>query len=1682
MPDIFISYGRKESKNFASRLHDQLAARGYDVWFDQNDIPLGVDYQEQIDDGIIRSNNFVFIIAPHAVASPYCLKEIVLAAKYHKRIIPILHVESDFDQMHPTIQKLNWIYAREHCDMSIPQADWKSIDDFNKALEGLITIVESHKEYVEQHTHLLLKALEWEANQQKTAFLLVGNERLAAEKWLLQREFTEQATHQDLSNINLKIQAPCRPSDLHATYICESRKNAENLLCDVFISYAQTEKDLRNQIVRTLAQCNITTWSPQSDVRTGQDWVKTVEEGIEQADNFVFFITPYTATNDFFIKCLHHALKYHKRIIPLLVQPTPVSQLPIELVDLTYIDITDNQNTDDLRNDIDDLLNEINTDYTYYHQHKLLLVQALKWQKQQRNPSILLRGYNLQTAEIWLKLGKTREHYPPLPIHEEFIQESLAKVGQLATEVFISYSRNDSDIARKLNNELQLYGKTTWFDQESILEGTDFGEEIRKGIAVSDNFVFLISPKSVTSPYCEDEVSYASSLGKRIITILIEDIDPKKLKNDKGEIVPLHPDLAKVQWIDFRKDFSKSLGLLLRTLETDREYVQQHTKWGEQAINWAEKGKSTDLLLRGNEYALAEEWLKKALQPDEKGELKNPKATDLQIEYILASQKAIEEEKQERQKTFNRLRFLSIGLIIGLVAALTSIIFAVRQRDEAHNKALVAVINQLAALARQVQTDNPALALRIAERAYQLQPLMSVRRVIKDILADNSFYMNLLGHEQEVNTIDVSPNGRLIVTGSDDKTIQLWNQYGQQLHILQLHNDKVNSVKFAPNGRYIVSGSSDGTVKYWETDGTIFGNIDLGDKKVSSIAISPDSKKVVVCADITANNNLTDTINVYSDFGELQEEIVGHRGGTMVAIFSPSGRYIASVGRDSTAHIIDTKENKIVVVGGDNIGLFYDIAFSPDEKYILTGGQDYVARIWDLKGNEIQTFKGHTNHISAVAFSSDQKLIATGSHDNTVKLWNLKGEVIKNFTMYKAGIKDMTFSADCNYLYTACADDIAHIIDLRGNSIQNFHNEEVSMQKAVFHPLFLKGLKNIPYTNWQEVLNSLAGTPVIISVEEQTGLYAWKNDNKPQLFNSLKDITSIQISPNNEYILVTSSDTRLYLLDTQGKIIQNFEIPPNEAITAVCFSPDSKYIAAANYEKNIRIWSVGGSKLNFVPLGAANWAVAMSFMPDGKSLIIGGLDNTIRQVDFNGKILQQWKGHDGSIFSVDVSSDGKYLLSGSQDATAKLWDFRGNLLQNFKGHTESITEVAFSPDNRQVLTASLDRTARLWEIYGEESQVFKHEGAVSSAMFSVDGKAVLTVSKDKAKIWYADWAEFLKADRVAKFSLAELARVGVGIEFDEFFAQTSPKELIASAEFYTENYTNDNTEELLIDKTSFAKDYINSIQELYSAKRQAKEQKRLENAKRLYQKGLKLLQDTAITKLADLNPQLLIRAKLGLASVQSRLGEKITGQNLVGLKLSTNEEILSFIDFFANRLQKSTNQADSTANLESLNAMYDSLLQRITTQEDFYKYGKLFQQKAEDATFANEIIRNQTVAIRLYEKAHSLNNDESLRSVLAALYISIANYRNFEKNFAEAETLSKKALTYDIDHLDAQVPLATAYLFAGKFDKAKAIYDLYKNKNYNGVPLRMMFLGNIEAIASQGVTCADFQKAQALLK
>jgi CHASE2 domain-containing sensor protein len=599
--DAFISYGRADSKAFATKLHNRLVEQGLKVWFDQNDIPLGVDFQEQIYDGIEKSNNFLFIIAPHSVKSAYCLKEILWAIEHNKRIIPLLHVEPKdcWDQMHPTIGKINWIYFQEEQD------------DFEAAFAGLIDLMHRHSDYVEQQTRILVKALDWERHQKQNNYLLTGEERQQAESWL-KRQFKDE-------------QPPCQPTDLQCEFISESIKNANNLMTHVFISYADPDQDFLNKISKTLKRNSFTIWTNKTDIKTGTEFQKGINKGIEGADNVIWLISPHSLQSWYCQEEITHAFDKNKRIIPLLIEPTELNAIPPHLRALQFIDFTTHRDEVKYKKDADKLLKLLNQDAAYYEQHKFLLVKALKWLEQNRNPSILLRGYNFKQAEAWLKVAEQRTVHPPLPLHEEFISESAKQPPEASLDVFIAYSRVDSDFARTLNDALQIQGKTTWFDQESIASGADFQKEIYRGIESTNNFLFIISPSSVNSPYCADEVEYARKLNKRIVTVLHRAVPSAEL----------HPDLASVQWIDFNNhngDFYANFGELVRTLDTDLEYMRSHTRLLLKALEWEREKRDPSYLLRGKNLADSEQWLKS-------GATKHLQPTELQTQYITTSRK-----------------------------------------------------------------------------------------------------------------------------------------------------------------------------------------------------------------------------------------------------------------------------------------------------------------------------------------------------------------------------------------------------------------------------------------------------------------------------------------------------------------------------------------------------------------------------------------------------------------------------------------------------------------------------------------------------------------------------------------------------------------------------------------------------------------------------------------------------------------------------------------------------------------------------------------------------------------------------------------------------------------------------------------------------------------------------------
>src|SRR5204863_6354363 len=93
------------------------------------------------------------------------------------------------------------------------------------------------------------------------------------------------------------------------------------------------------------------------------------------------------------------------------------------------------------------------------------------------------------------------------------------RAGPAMADVFISYSRRDSDFVGRLSDALAARGKEVWVDIEGIRDAEVFPAALRAAVESSDGFVFVISSESIESRYCEQEVDHAIESGKRIVPL-----------------------------------------------------------------------------------------------------------------------------------------------------------------------------------------------------------------------------------------------------------------------------------------------------------------------------------------------------------------------------------------------------------------------------------------------------------------------------------------------------------------------------------------------------------------------------------------------------------------------------------------------------------------------------------------------------------------------------------------------------------------------------------------------------------------------------------------------------------------------------------------------------------------------------------------------------------------------------------------------------------------------------------------------------------------------------------------------------------------------------------------------------------------------------------------------------------
>jgi Flp pilus assembly protein TadD len=290
------------------------------------------------------------------------------------------------------------------------------------------------------------------------------------------------------------------------------------------------------------------------------------------------------------------------------------------------------------------------------------------------------------------------------------------------SDVFISYSRQESLFANRIADELEKNGRTVWIDRKGIELTTDWWDEISRGIEGADNFVLVMSPSSLSSPVCHLEIELALKLTKRIIPLYhIEHskettkthFDDRLYKFDSdgylltlyGERNPMAtfmanwevlPSINRVdalipvthyedkdgEQVPAKLDddaFAKFLALLNRAIDTDMAHVRTHTRLLTHIRDWHKSEQKTGFLLTPEETDEAEAWLQ-AWEDDKKDRAKrnlapkNPKPDDAIRNYIAISRKQVNTVKrQQRNLVIATVTFAVVG-IISIIAVLGSLV------------------------------------------------------------------------------------------------------------------------------------------------------------------------------------------------------------------------------------------------------------------------------------------------------------------------------------------------------------------------------------------------------------------------------------------------------------------------------------------------------------------------------------------------------------------------------------------------------------------------------------------------------------------------------------------------------------------------------------------------------------------------------------------------------------------------------------------------------------------------------------------------------------------------------------------------------------------------------------------------------------------------------------------------
>jgi WD40 repeat protein len=1058
---------------------------------------------------------------------------------------------------------------------------------------------------------------------------------------------------------------------------------------DVFISYSRKDEVFVRRLHQALARLNRDVWVDWEDIPLTADWWREIQSGIEAADTFIFVISPDSARSEVCYNEVDHANTHKKRIVPIVVRsPSKEDQqyLHPAVNRHNWVYINDDDRFDQ---DFERLVSALDTNLAYVREHTRLLVRAREWDQRGRDPSLLLRGRDLQSAENLLMESAQYDSPKPTDLQTAYIFSSrtaanrlqrrtllsvlfgfVAAVG-LAVVAFVSFQQSQANLLRARQTQSLFLADLSRQQRETedyrtalllALEAVRHFPEVRNG---ESNRALL---DALTGPAYK-QITLRHAVGP---------VSGTRWNQDESRILSVADNVVQV-WDARSGDV---------TLTLQHGAAARGGLWNQdesRLLTW-----SADGTARVWDPFIENELLTLTHSAPVNGAMWTPAgiatwADDGLVRFWNAANGTL------------LLELAHDGPVLGVLWRAESRQILAWAGNQVHVWTLAEDFSAIIQHIVLMHGDQVNGAIWDAAGSRVLSWSRDSTARIWD--AASGQILQLLPHDRTVNgALWNAANSRLL-TWERSSTAFVWD-VATGASCALAHGGTVRGAVWDRAGIRVLSWANDGTVTIW--DDPCAGDrriIQRYDRAVEGAQWSQDETKILSWSS-------DNTARIWRAGTPEPIFVLEHGGPVIQARWSQDETKILSTSLDNAIQIWTVVETSgsvrqpvLDLIHPQKVnGAVWDSS----QTRILTWAVDGQVRLWDA--NQVEAPLSGMQHEGAVngaAWNADESQILSWSADRTVRLWLDNGQPVGNPMRHDSNVLGAAWSADGSRILSWSDDNTARL----------WRSADQTLVAALTHDGAVLGAA------WSQD----EGQILTWSGDGTLRLWAGDTGTAGALMRHEGSVLGAAFSPDETRILSWSVDGSIRLWSDAGAPVLN--MPHEGAVLGAAWDPSGRRVLSWTRGNQVLVWDAfTGQQLAALPHGNSSFGVQGAVWNRDGSRILSWSSNGVVRI---------W----------NVPGDNGRLLDGTSD-----------LLRNTLQHRRFVVGARWNADETRVLSWSADDTARIWDVSeprrNEVLFVLQQRGAVSGADWDAEQRRVLTWNvAGVVKQWVVDVETLIEIGR-----------------------------------------------------------------------------------------------------------------------------------------------------------------------------------------------------------------------------------------------------------------------------------------------------------------------------------------------